>query len=200
MTPPSSFDSARMHGYLDRYRAGDREAANDLLLRVGGRLERLAGQMLKRFPNVKRWVDTDDVLQSSLLRLLRSLHALAPANTREFMSLAALHIRRELLDLARHFRRRAGQFGAAGGGAAPVEELPSPEGPEDDLTLWVGFHEAVERLPAAEREVVGLTFYHGWSQADIADLFGVDERTVRRRWRSACEKLADALDGRLPSH
>ena len=197
MNTHSTFDTARMNGYLDRLRAGDRAAANDLLVRVGDRLERLAEQMLQRFPNVKRWVDTGDVLNSAVMRLLRSLHAMAPANTREFMGLAALHIRRELLDLARHFRGRAAR---ADGGAAPVEELPSPESAGDDLDLWIDFHEAVERLPAAEREVVGLTFYHGWSQADIANLFGVDERTVRRRWRSACEKLADDLDGRLPAH
>jgi RNA polymerase sigma-70 factor (ECF subfamily) len=200
MTPHSTFNTVRMHGYLERARAGDRQAENDLLLRVGGRLERLAAEMLRRFPNVARWVEADDVLQASVMRLLRSLHALEPANTREFMSLAALHIRRELLDLARHFRARAGQARAAGEAAPPVEELPSPEGAEGDLALWVNFHEAVERLPVGEREVVGLTFYHGWSQADIAALFGIDERTVRRRWRSACQKLADALDGRLPAH
>ena len=28
-----------------------------------------------------------------------------------------------------------------------------------------------------------LTFYHGWTQAEIAELFQVDERTIRRRWQ-----------------
>jgi DNA-directed RNA polymerase specialized sigma24 family protein len=39
----------------------------------------------------------------------------------------------------------------------------------------------VERLLVEEREVVGLRFYHGWSEADIAALFSITERTVRRR-------------------
>jgi RNA polymerase sigma factor (sigma-70 family) len=43
-----------------------------------------------------------------------------------------------------------------------------------------------------EREVVGLIFYHGWTQAQTAELFGVDERTVRRRWRSALGKVREA--------
>jgi RNA polymerase sigma factor (sigma-70 family) len=58
----------------------------------------------------------------------------------------------------------------------------------------------VARLPAEEREVVGLTFYHGWTQAQIAELFSVDERTIRRRWRSACQRLGKALGGQLSSH
>jgi DNA-directed RNA polymerase specialized sigma24 family protein len=45
--------------------------------------------------------------------------------------------------------------------------------------------------------VVGLVFYHGWTQAEIAELFGVTVRTVQRQWRSACVKLTESL-GRLP--
>jgi DNA-directed RNA polymerase specialized sigma24 family protein len=32
-------------------------------------------------------------------------------------------------------------------------------------------------------------FYHGWTQVKIAELFGVDERTIRRRWATACDRL-----------
>jgi DNA-directed RNA polymerase specialized sigma24 family protein len=46
--------------------------------------------------------------------------------------------------------------------------------------------------------VVGLRFYHGWGEAEIAELFGVTERTVRRRWRTACQRLGEALGGQLP--
>ncbi len=57
---------------------------------------------------------------------------------------------------------------------------------EDDLDRWQRFHEEVEKLPTEEREVVGLRFYHGWGEAEIAELFGVTERTVRRRWAAGC--------------
>jgi RNA polymerase sigma factor (sigma-70 family) len=66
------------------------------------------------------------------------------------------------------------------------------------LDLWAAFHAAVEHLPAAEREVVGLAFYHGWTHARIAELLQVSERTVRRHWQSACLRLNEALGGRLP--
>jgi DNA-directed RNA polymerase specialized sigma24 family protein len=38
-----------------------------------------------------------------------------------------------------------------------------------------------EQLPAQERGVVSLMFYHGWTQPQIAELFQVDQRTIRRR-------------------
>lgn len=48
-------------------------------------------------------------------------------------------------------------------------------------------------LPTDEREVVGLIFYHGWSQEEVAELFQVTERTVRRWWQSARLKLHERL-------
>jgi DNA-directed RNA polymerase specialized sigma24 family protein len=36
-------------------------------------------------------------------------------------------------------------------------------------------------------------FYHGWEQQQIAEVLGVTDRTVRRYWRSACQKLSEAL-------
>jgi RNA polymerase sigma-70 factor (ECF subfamily) len=68
----------------------------------------------------------------------------------------------------------------------------------DDFDLWARFHEAVDELPEEEREVVGLVFYHGWTQARIADLFDVDERTIRRRWSAACRRLRELVGGYVP--
>ena len=191
MTSEPSFDTAQLHHYLDRIRAGDQEAADALMLKVCARLERLARHMLRGFPGVKRWADTDDVLQSALVRLLRALQAVRPETTRDFVNLAAVHIRRELIDLARHFRSRINTADVA------LDEIDA-DNLGDELDLWSAFHEQVEQLPTEEREVIMLTFYHGWAQAQIAELFQVDERTVRRRWRSGCLKLSEALGGRMP--
>ena len=46
--------------------------------------------------------------------------------------------------------------------------------------------------------MVGLVFYHGWTQAQIAELFQVDERTIRRRWQSACLRLHQLVGENLP--
>jgi RNA polymerase sigma-70 factor (ECF subfamily) len=198
----SELQTTELRGLIGRIRGGDRAARDDLLRAVGGRLERLARKMLGRFPNVRRWAETGDVLQNALLRLLRSLETVEPASTRAFFGLAAEHIRRELLDLARHY------YGPEGLGAnhashfragADSRQAPEPADraePDEELERWRRFHEGVERLPAEEREVVGLVFYHGWKQAEVAALLQVSERTVRRWWQSALLRMNGALGER----
>src|SRR5262245_61539297 len=159
--------------------------------------------MLKGFPNVKRWTDTDDVLQGASLRLLRTLEQIRPESTRDFFNLAAVHVRRELLDLARHYRGRLG-VGADQGGVPgkvvghPLDAAPDRLDDSDELDRWQAFHAAVEALPSTEREVVSLAFYNGWTHKQIAELLEVTDRTVRRYWQAACLRLGEALGGRLP--
>src|SRR4051794_35267596 len=85
--------------WLDGMRAGDRVARDELFHHVSKQLERLTRKMLKSYPGVQRWEQTDDVLQNALLRLWRALGEVRPASTRDFFALAATQIRRELLDL-----------------------------------------------------------------------------------------------------
>lgn len=189
---------------LGRHRDGDPNAREKIIAAAVVRMEKLARKMLRGFPGVGRWEDTADVLQNALVRLDRALRAVAPGSTREFMGLAAEMLRRELLDLARHYGGRYGhgrnhESGMNVGDAAR-DGLDPPAADTDavELDRWAALHEAVARLPAAKREVFVLTFYHKWSQAEIAELFQVDERTVRRRWKAAAELLHAALGGDLP--
>jgi RNA polymerase sigma factor (sigma-70 family) len=188
MSDPT-FNTVVLQSYLDRMRAGERDAANDLLRAVQHRLQKLAVRMIRGFPNVRGVADSDDVLQNSLIRLLHTLKKLQPRTPRDFFNLAAVHIRRVLIDLARRTKgKETVPLNLAGSSDAPHQHEPaSPDAADTDQ--WVRFHEAVDRLPSEEREVVGLAFYHGWTQAMIAELFGVDERTIRRRWASACRKI-----------
>lgn len=199
----ASLHTIHLQDCFRRMHAGDADAEEELLRAAADRLERLARRMLRDFPNVRRCADTGDVFQEAVMRLLRSLRQLdsPPASVREFLGLAAAHIRRELLDLA----RRCGA--AKRRGEVPMEATLSDAGPDpaaspedrDELEDWRRFHEEVEKLPVEEREVIGLRFYHGWTEVDIAALFGVTERTVRRRWAAGCARLSEALGGRLPA-
>jgi RNA polymerase sigma-70 factor (ECF subfamily) len=194
----SSLHTVKLHGWLDRWHGGDLGARDDLLRTVTDRLERLARKMLGRFPTVRGWADTGDVLQNAVLRLLRALDAVRPGSVREFFGLAAEQMRRELLDLARQATR------AKRGETTSLDDSGNPAAPavrddeHDEMELWARFHETVQDLPAEEREIVSLVYYHGWTQTQVADLFQVAERTVRRRWRSACVRLQERLQGRFP--
>jgi RNA polymerase sigma-70 factor (ECF subfamily) len=192
--------------YLDRMRAGDESAREELIAAAVRRLQRLASKMLRGFPNVKRWEDTQDVAQNALLRLDRALRSIVPDSSRGFMNLAAEMIRRELLDLARHYggahglgkNHRSGLHlgDAANEGLDPSNGEPDPS----ELEKWAAFHAAVERLPVEEREVFMLVFYHKWPQKQIAELFQVDERTIRRWWQGAAQHLTRLLGGDLPGN
>ena len=200
MTDP--LDTVALDQLLDRARGGDSSAWDTLLRRAHQRLELLARRMLRGFPGVRRAEDTGDVLQGGVVRLLRALRSVSPKSTREFFGLAAEQLRRELLDLAHRHRRGTGPGIAVGadlsGAGGAIPEPAGSAGADGDLDQWAAFHAAVAGLPAEEREVFMLAFYHGWTQPQIAGLFGVDERTVRRRWQAAGLRLNDRLGGWLP--
>jgi RNA polymerase sigma-70 factor (ECF subfamily) len=195
----SSLHTTQLRRWVERMRRGDLSAREEMLQAVHTRLQRLARKMLRRFPDVGRWEESGDLLQNALLRLLRALQNVEPNSVRDFFGLAAEQMRRELLDLARHYRaRRVGgpsHAATAKGNAAGVVAPDRAAEADDPETLekWCAFHEAVERLPVEQREVVGLIYYHGWTQAAVAEHLGISKRSVQRRWAAAMLKLHDLL-------
>jgi hypothetical protein len=57
----SDNNSTILQHHLERLRLGDLSARNELLANAYANLQRLARQMLARFPGVHRWQDTDDL-------------------------------------------------------------------------------------------------------------------------------------------
>jgi RNA polymerase sigma factor (sigma-70 family) len=190
-----------MQHLLPRAVAGDDAAVDALLRHYSERLTILTRRMLGDFQRVRRWAETDDVLQNALVRLVGALRSVKPETSRDFLALATLQIRRELIDLARHF------YGPEGIGAnqdskgqqdsqnlgradkADVRYEPS------SLAQWTELHEQIGALPEEEREVVGLLFYQGLSQAEAAEVLNVSVRTVQRRWHDALCKLHRVWNG-----
>lgn len=195
---------------LDRLASGDL-AARDRIIEVSSeRLRTLARRMLARFPNVRRWDDTDDVFQNAAMRLHRALGQVQPDSPRAIMALAATQLHRELIDLA---RRHAGPMSFAANHATNVPgnatdqptgrddaspAVPVAASPDDSLDRWTLFHEAIAALPGELREVFHLVWYLGAEQKTIARLLGCSERTVKSRWREARERVRTALGGQPP--
>jgi RNA polymerase sigma factor (sigma-70 family) len=206
--PPAHapYSSTQIQFRLDRLRAGDAAARDELMEVACGRLTRLARKMLRGYPSVRRWEQTDDVAQNAALRLWRSLGEVQPTSVLGFIRLASTQIRRELIDLARHYdgrdapgRHHAVRDGSDGSGGLP--DPPDPGTDTDDpahLVDWTEFHGQIEALPVAAREMFDLLWYQGLSQAEAADLLGLTERVVRYRWRAARLQLLERIGGRLP--
>jgi RNA polymerase sigma-70 factor (ECF subfamily) len=191
-----------MRQLLQRASEGDQSALDALIQRNCERLTSLTRQMLRGFPGVKRWTQTDDVLQNALLRLLRALQEVKPASPRDFLALATLQIRRELLDLARQLYGPEGLGrnhdsnlqGSSTHDGLDLESDPNEEAAS--LLQWYELHQEIDNLPDEEREVVGLLFYQGMAQAEAAELLNVSVRTVQRRWHSALWKLHARWNGK----
>jgi RNA polymerase sigma factor (sigma-70 family) len=190
-----------MQQLLPQAVAGDGAAVDALLRYTCERLTSLTHRMLGDFRRVRRWTETADVLQNALLRLVGALREVKPQTPREFLALATLQIRRELLDLARRFYGPQGLGANQDSAAAAGPNVPTPDEKSDlshepcSLAQWTELHQQIDALPDEEREVVGLLFYQGLSQAEAAEILNVSVRTVQRRWHASLCKLHGVWNG-----
>ena len=176
-------------------------APDAIIERAMQRLVRLSRRMLRAYPRLRRWEETDDVVQEAAVRLYRALRDVQPRSERELVGLAAIQIRRTLIDLARH------HFGPHGG-AAHYRSDPLLAGAsasrgerstrcDEPLSLadWTAFHEAVDLLADEEREVFHLVWYGDATYAEAAELLGITRRTAIRRMNRARLLLAPSVAG-----
>lgn len=183
MTPNDSLATADLVFWIEELRAGRPHNAEPQLRKILARVETLARAMFKRFPRVGRFVDVEDVIQNSLIRLMAAFRETRPTSRRHFYALVNTMIRRELLTLTERYRGPRD--------AAALDDANAPAVPDHsaELDRLAGFHDAVANLPPEEREVFGLSYYHGWTQTQIGTLFGVSVRTVQRWYESAIQLL-----------
>jgi RNA polymerase sigma-70 factor (ECF subfamily) len=200
-------DSSKLTSCLRRLADGDLSARDTIIEVCADRLRVLASRMLSRFPNVRRWDDTDDVFQNAAMRLHRALGQVPIDSPRSIMALAATQIHRELIDLARRHAgprsfaaNHATNLGRPGDQSTPdtPQAIAAAPAPVDPLERWTQFHEAIAALPAELREVFHLVWYLDADQKTIAGLLDCSERTVKSRWRDAREAVRIALDGHPP--
>jgi RNA polymerase sigma-70 factor (ECF subfamily) len=198
-------DTTQLQACVNRLCAGDESARGDLLKFTAERLVRLTRKMLADNPRVRRWEETGDVCQKAMIRLYRALEQVRPPTVRDFFRLAATAVRRELIDLARHYygpegmgRRCTGQVSEDSN--SRDRQLAGDQSVDEPsrLAMWAEFHERVDQLPETEREVFDLLWYQGLKEEEAATLLKVSARTVQRRWQSARLRLHAALRDALP--
>lgn len=207
MDVPQRRAASRLATLLDGLQQTDdqlrRDAVDTLLGIARARMQTLAHRMLRGFRGVRRWDDTDDVVQESLIRLHRAMETVTITDAKHFMALAAVQVRRQLLDLARHHASPssfAANHDSDGGDGLPrvATAIDPVHAPPDALAAWTRFHEVVAGLPDEERQLFELVWYLGAEQADIAAILGCSTRTVRRRWEATKQRLVDRLGNALP--
>lgn len=186
-------------------RAGSPEARDAVVSAAAERIRVVARRMLRSFPSVHRWDDTDDVAQNAAMRLFRALATTVPETPEHLVNMVTLQVRRELIDLVRKhrgplsFATNHDTNAALVGGELRMhaEGMADPAVPSA-IDRWGAFHEAIAALPEEERAVFDLAWFAGCDQAAAARQLGCSVRTVKRRWEAAKERLRAACGDRPP--
>lgn len=202
MKDNSGFNTtAHVANLLQRLRDGDSGSAQALLEASTKRLQLLARRIGKNIPGVRRWEQTDDLLQNSMIRLWKALEKHRPATPLDYYRLASTIIRRELIDLSRHY------FGAEGLGAnhartgdaldsqfaSPVDLKADQTSDPGKLASWTEFHAYIDSLDEEQRSLFDLLWYQGLTLTEAAALLNSSERTIRRRWKLARVTLYESV-------
>ena len=164
--------------WLAAWSRGDREAVNHLAPLVYGKLRQLAANYLRQ-ERSGHTLETGALVNEAFLRLLRQ-GRVSWKNRSHFFAIAALMMRRVLIEHARH-RQVAGRTphvpldAAAEVASAEASEVPAL----DEALRLLG-----ARHPQARR-IVELRFFGGLNESEIAEVLGISVATVKRRWRFA---------------
>jgi RNA polymerase sigma-70 factor (ECF subfamily) len=186
--------------YLDEL-AGDSPAepiVRALLAQAVHRLHTLCATLLYRsYPRLTQPplnLQAEELLGAVTERLLKALREVRPENVRRFFALANQHMRWELNDLARRLDEQPAAVELREGLVPAPASSGSGLSPSGRRML-----EAIDGLPADEREAFCLVRVQGMTQTEAARLLGVADSTVRRRLerglRLLTKKLADLRPG-----
>ena len=185
---------------LHAWRAGDPEAEEQLVRVLYRELHEMARRRLRR-ERPGTTLQATALVHEAYLRLVDQ-RRVEWRDRGHFLALAATMMRRVLVDRAR--ARRAGK---RGGGEAAVALTDFAgvanvaDGGIDPAVEVLAVDRALERLSAAfprPARVVELRFFGGLEMAEIGEVIGVTERTVKRDWAFARAWLARELGGGAP--
>lgn len=152
---------------LLRAQSGDEAARNELCARYLPRLRRWAHGRLPIW--AREHLDTEDLVQDTLLQSVRRLEGFSPRHERAFCAYVCEALRNRLRDAVRRAARRpAGE---------PLPEHEPAAGPSP-LELAVGeqtlrqYESALQRLKESDRELIVAKVELGLDYGEIADLLG----------------------------
>ncbi|HVJ22128.1 MAG TPA: RNA polymerase sigma factor [Polyangiaceae bacterium] len=181
---PSALELAREEDRPSGVREREREDVHpaDLLALLYRQMRSLAGPRQ----------DLDDLVQQAAERALRALDRFEGRCALSTFTYGIVY--RTMLDHDRWFRRFRRRFAIDQRDDSP--EPSSPRCSEMDMVELERarrLYQALDNLPAAKRAVLILHDLEGIDVADVSNIVGANERTVRSRVRDARKKLAELL-------
>ena len=166
---------------LDRARAGDERAADEVVPIVYGELRALAQALMNR-ERPDHTLQATALVHEAYLRLVGQQRT-TWQNRAHFLALASQALRRILVDHARARGRDK-----RGGGATRIaldEEIVASYAAEVDLVAVDHALDALAARSELQARIVELRFFGGLTTAEVAQVVDRSQRTVEREWRFA---------------
>jgi RNA polymerase sigma factor (TIGR02999 family) len=178
---PASADAGPITDILLHLQVGDPAAMDRLFPLVYDQLRRMAHRAM-RSEHPDHTLGTTGLVHEAYLKLVDQTRV-DWRDRAHFFAVAALAMRRILVDYARRHRREK-----RGGGRDPVSLVEGAVSLEERADNLVALDEALTRLgelsPRLSR-IVECRFFGGLTEEEIAEALGVTTRTVKRDWAKA---------------
>jgi RNA polymerase sigma factor (TIGR02999 family) len=179
---------------LQRFSGGEREIAEEVLRTVLPKLHDIAVRQLHQ----ERYMAPVSPTELIHEVWLRNLHkgGWQIKNREHFYAIAALAMRRVLVDLA---RGRLALSRGAGETPASLTDIdtgshPSAVGPEQIVEIGLLMDQLEKKDPVAAR-IVDMHYFAGFTLEEIAEITGLPTKHVRYRWTKGMNWLKDRFGG-----
>jgi RNA polymerase sigma factor (sigma-70 family) len=182
---------------LDRIRAGDPSAKDELIRDAYWRVHRRTHYILRgSFPSAGS-IKTDDVVSVSLENFARKLGDEIGCmfdNPAALFGYIDVVIRHVAIDEVR--RRRGLQYRTQFPDAQLPADLPETRNgvPGNDVLSRLSFEELIETLPESDQHLINFRYIREMTEDEIATLLGLSRRTVSRQIRIILLKLRAELE------
>jgi len=145
-------------------------------------------------------LDASDVVQAALLRAVRSLAQFQGQSSDEMLGWLVAIVRNEAKQTRRFWKRERRATakevplnGSADSAALAVDQYPTPCSSLLHRERAARIVAAVDGLREADRDVIHMRCFLGFSHREIADKQGRSEAAVRQHWVAALDRLQREL-------
>lgn len=176
-----------MNTLLEKWRQGDRAAAEQIATLVYAEMRRLAGYFF-RHESPGHTLQPTALVNEVFLKMSSGID-LPIKDRAHFFALAAKQMRRILID---HARRRAALKRHDSRILLPIDAAGSEPRVENILVVEEALHE-LELLDSRAARVVELRVFGGLKEREIADALEISPATVKRDWTFAKAWLTSRL-------
>jgi RNA polymerase sigma-70 factor, ECF subfamily len=177
-------DQDRDRSCIDRFRAGDVKAFEELYDRHSPLLWSMVLRIVGRAP------EAEEVVQDAWLQVWRSADTYHPSRGTVVGWLVTV-ARSRAIDRLRGLMSR--QRAETSGHVEPPARASDPPAGVERLQIQSQVAAALAALPAQQREILQLAYFAGLSQSEIAARLGAPLGTVKSWTRQALSRLRDLV-------